>query len=72
MYGNEQQGITWMMDEEEGVPYMASLPGYNEHIVDIFKVPALDWKDKTLFRAAWLTLKGMTWDYTDDSRKDIH
>lgn len=68
--GDEESRITYAMDDENQC-YVVRIPGYQNYIAGIFTVPELDWKSRILFNTNWLSLAGLTWDYTDPGKNDI-
>ena len=61
--GNQAKEITWMMLEEDGLPYHVHLPGYQSYVAGIFEVPVQDWRSRFVFNANFALLTKIEVEY---------
>ncbi len=55
--GNATKTMSLFMDEEEGIPYIVVLPGYDSYVTGIFEIPQLDWRKRLIFNSTWRSLR---------------
>jgi len=55
--GNATKTISLFMDEEDDIPYIVVLPGYDNYVAGIFEIPQLDWRKRLIFNSTWRSLR---------------
>lgn len=69
--GGNGISLSYFMDEDN-IPYVVHLPGYESYVTGIFEVHENDWRDRLLFQTSWLGLKSFTLGYPDDPGNSIN
>ena len=64
--GNELTGVSYFMDESDGIPYEVVLPGYDSYVAGIYAVPEIDWRNRFVFELDWSNLKSVNVAYFDE------
>ena len=68
--GGNGISLSYFMDEDN-IPYVVHLPGYESYVTGIFEVHENDWRDRLLFQTSWLGLKSFSLSYPDDPENNI-
>jgi hypothetical protein len=63
--GNENKTISYMMAENEEMPMIVNIPGYESYVAGIFEITKNDWRDRTMLSTNWRTLQKLDLKYTE-------
>ncbi len=55
--GNTNKTLSVFMDEQDSIPYVVDLPGYDSYVAGIFAIPAIDWQKRLIFNSTWRSLR---------------
>jgi len=69
--GGNGISLSYFMDEDN-VPYIVHLSGYESYVTGIFEVHENDWRDRLIFQTSWLGLKSYQLNYPNDPGNNIH
>jgi hypothetical protein len=69
--GGNGISLSYFMEEDQ-VPYIVHLPGYESYVTGIFEVNENDWRDRLIFQTSWLGLKSYALSYQNDPGNNIH
>ena len=67
--GNPELEVTWIMDNQNQVPYQVHIPGYQSYLAGIFTVPDTDWRSRFIFNLNFALLKGIEIEYPTSGEK---
>lgn len=68
--GGNGISISYFMDEDE-IPFIVHLPGYESYVTGIFEVAENDWRDRLIFKTSWLGIKSLDLSYPENANSNI-
>ena len=68
--GGNGISLSYFMDEDE-IPYIVHLPGYESYVTGIFEVAENDWRDRLIFKTSWLGIKSLDLSYPGNESNNI-
>jgi len=57
--------------EDDMIPYIVHLPGYESYVTGIFEVAENDWRDRLIFQTSWLGIKSLDLSYPGNPANSI-
>lgn len=71
VWGNEDAGITYFIDEQNKVPYVMAIPGYRVFVGGIFAQGVGAWRDKRIFNFNWRNFTSLTATFGNDQAQSF-
>ena len=68
--GGNGISLSYFMDEDK-IPYIVHLPGYESYVTGIFEVAENDWRDRLIFETSWLGIKSLDLTYPGNESDNI-
>lgn len=68
--GGNGISLSYFMDEDS-VPYIVHLPGYESYVTGIFEVKEDDWRDRMIYQTSWLGIKSLNLTYPGNPMHDV-
>jgi hypothetical protein len=68
--GGNGISLSYFIDNDE-IPYIVHLPGYESYVTGIFEVAENDWRDRLIFKTSWLGIKSLDLTYPENPTNNI-
>ncbi len=57
--GNTTKTVSYMMDQEEAIPHVVTIPGYSSFVAGLFALDEGDWRQKEIFKSTRNSFKSL-------------
>ncbi len=62
--GNDTKTLSWFLKENDQIPMIVHIPGYQSYVAGIFEIPMNDWRDRLILSTNYRTLRSISVSYS--------